>query len=639
MFRQMADYLYDAVDEKLSAVGIHIKKKKSRKPSPERNVSGVNDASGDGTTNYGADGIDSALAPFDKAELLYFADIIMIIKIFCVLDLSLKVQMTQCTSPVYIRKLESLLTRALSSNFQSVRPLIDLKVFCLEYGFFDRSSYGGPDSKTEELIRLMEFAESRLDELEAPFLDVEQKLDPKTLISRAFDQKPPEQTTEEEQQQNTIDFLALLDLKKMTAHLGLQQPTDTSDYKRENFPRQIKEIVLRIVNLLSELVFEPEINPSLLVFTAQYRLLSKKKFHETGLFSVNPSCSFDQISSHFMHDGTRTWLLAKIEEWLFTSSKCICWFNGLEGTGKSCVVSAFCKLNQCYVMNVFVFDSRHENGMVELIKSIANSLLRNIPEYVCMMDDIIQENRKVDLGESHEDSMNDWRRLYDFLLRKPLKALFSNHAKNCPRRRLIVVDGLHDLKQSEWANFLLFIHVFRQDFSKWFCILVTCRSERDYLNPDMLEEVEKHNIGVEVDSKESISSQVELISLESKNIVNHHIRDIETFFAACFGDIMCRKKFGKEGSKSSPRYNPDHMALSSTVDKFVKHICGRFSYAQHLLNIFEETMDDYNGQFQCSLIKTFERFRVLVGKDKIEEEMKSFAKLFNAYRQKDGTSG
>ncbi|ESO02509.1 hypothetical protein HELRODRAFT_161786 [Helobdella robusta] len=637
---ELCDELYEMVADKLMFAGVVIRPKCDNKMNTE-SLQGKNEESetiGDSAIPSSLNSKDykKFLDPFDKHELIYMADTAIAIKVFVILDVSLKIHMTQCTHPIYTKKLENLLTKIVGNKLESVKPIVDLKMFSLEYGLLDRSNYGGPDSKTEELIRLLDEAEMKLSKLEEPFLEPDIKpLDPKTLLTHL---PPSEQENQlkEEDINPTLTFLDLLDIRKIASELILQQPVDTVDYRKENFPHQIKEISLRVVNLLSTIYFDADKNPSLLVFIAHYRLLLKKKFIETGLFTVPSTCSFDAISSHFLHDGTRDWLLKKIEEWLFSSNKPFCWLSGLEGTGKSGIVAAFCKLNQCYVTNLFVFDKRQNNGMVELMKSIANSLMRNISEYVCLMDDIIQENQLIDFGCNVKGSTNEWRRLYDFLLRKPLKVLFSNSTIERPKRRLIVIDGLNECKQSEYPDFLQFLQVFKKDLADWMCILITCRSDCLLLSPEMINQVEKQ-ANPDIAPGTTFLDSTEVICLESKNFASQHIRDIETFFGACFCDIMSRKKFGSQ-SGTSPRYNPDHMALTTTVDKFIKHIAGKFSYAQLLLNIFEETMDEYKGQYQCSLIKTFERYRSVVGSEKLDEEMKNFAKLFNAYRQKDGTS-
>ena len=587
-----------------------------------------------------AESVKEFLHPFEKSDMYYLADIMTALKIFCIIDTNLKTQMTQCSHIIYLKKLESLLSKILSNNFESLKFFVDLKIFCIEYGLLDRSSYGGADSKTENLIRLLENAESKLDELEAPFLAPTKNPNDAQVILSRFMEKVDEPETEKKT--STLNFLALLDLRKMASELFLQQLSNTSDYMNENFPVQIKEVALRITNLLSTIIFDPEKSPSLLVFIAQYRLMAKKKFHETGLFSVPAGCSFDKLSSHLIHDGSRGWLLSKIEEWLFASDKPFCWLSGREGTGKSCALSAFCKLNQCYVMNVFVFDDRSSHGMAELIKSIANSLMRNIPEYVCMMDDIIQENRVSEYSDEKYGTFKEWRKLYDFLLRKPLKALYSKLLDTCPKRRLIIIDGLNECKQEEWPDLVQFLQVFKQDLSSWMCILMTCRSDIHCLSPDLITQIERQTQSKqEMASGEhkSFSELTEEINFESKSTITNHIKDLEKFFGDCFGDIMSKKKFGSNASRNSPRYNPDHMALTEIVDKFLKLMSGKFSYAQHLLTIFEEAMEEFSGQFQCSLLKTFERFRCLVGEERLDEETKRFAKLFNAYRQKDGTAG
>ena len=641
----MSDTLYELVFERLAQVGIFLKEMMSDvKNIDNRKNNNTGDAANASVSEPQESNIKSHLHPFDKNDLVYFADIMTAIKIFCIIDVTLKTQMTQCSHPIYLKKLDQLLSKILANNFKAMKDLIDLKMFCLEYGFLDRSNYGGPDSKTEELIRLLENAESKLEELETPFLEpINNPYDPNFIISKYMQQPEIPEVANEREQITTLNFLAILDLRKMSSELLLQHLNDTSDYMSENFPLQIKEVSLRIINLLSTIVLDPEKSSTLLVFIAQYRLMAKKKFHETGLFSVPNGCSFDLLSSHLIHDGTRGWLLNKIEEWLFSSEKPFFWLSGLEGMGKSCVISAFCKLNHCYVMNVFVFDSRQSHGMAELIKSIANSLMRNIPEYVCMMDDIIQESRAAEYKEDRDGSFKQWKKLYDFLLRKPLKALYSKLVDSCPKRRLVIIDGLNECNPEEWPDLVQFLQAFKQDLANWMCIFITCRSEFQFISPDLITQIEK-----KTESKQSLAAGeyksftelTEVINLESKNFINNHIKDVEKFFGDCFGDIMSKKKFGQtDATKNSPRYNPDHMALTEIVDKFLKQISGKFSYAQHLLTIFEEAMDEFSGQFQCSLIKTFERFRALVGDEKLEEEIKRFAKPFNAYRQKDGTAG
>ena len=393
------------------------------------------------------------------------------------------------------------------------------------------------------------------------------------------------------------------------------QPKAVYELPRESIMHEIANLIIRTVTLANNIPFKTESNSGI-VYISQYRLLSKRKFERCGLFEVSPYNSFEQLAPHLLHFKTRSWLLGKIETWLVTTDKPFYYVVGSEGVGKSCLVSAFCKLYDHYIINTYVFDSRHPSGVAQLIKSIASSLMHNFPEYLCLMDDLIPENQPAQCPPNAS-----WQELYQFLLKNPFNLLYGNY-KKFPKRKLIVVEGLNECTRSEWNDLAKFMDMFRRDFSYWLCMLVTCRTESMTSFPYLYERDQEFN------------SLVDGVNLDSKTWTGLHLTDLEMFTTSCFCDVIARRISPQELT-----HGDNFRGFTKSLDNFLKHSAGKFSYAQHLLRLFDESMVEMHGQFHKSVIDAFERFTAQIGRDKMDENLKVFAKVFYNYRLNEGNPG
>ncbi|ESO01870.1 hypothetical protein HELRODRAFT_161048 [Helobdella robusta] len=521
-------------------------------------------------------------------ELNYYVELIELFKLNIIFDIAFKLSVTQCTYPVYGCVLETILDNVTQMNFtpESFQELVDLKMLAHEYGFAEDSLCDGTQEATEDFLKYLQSVENKLTAME------------KYAVNNADEQ---------------IQLVSILELKKIVAKIFIIRPNKIFKDLRDNVIMETDYLIIRLINLANCINFKTDYN-SCIIYMIQYRLLAKKKFERSRLFETYLSHVFSQISSHLLHQKTRVWLMGKIETWLVTSKKPIYYLIGSEGTGKSCLVSAFCKLYDNYIFNIFVYDSRYPSGTTELIKSIANSLMHNLPEYLNQMDKMIPENQPASC--SHQAH---WKELYQFLLKKPLTAIAGQtHFKNCSRK-LIVIDALNEAKKSEWHDLIAFMDMFRKDFGDFLCFLVTCRKECVEMTSYFFEQ------------SSELHSNAEGIDLDSKTWIGLHLTDLEMFFVSCLCDVISRRITVQELASGE-----NFRGFSKSIDCLLKHTAGKFSYAQHILRLFDESMLELQGQFQKSILNTLEKFSLQIGREKMDDGLKTFSKVFYTYRLKEG---
>ena len=525
----------------------------------------------------------------NKEEVNYYSSLVQLIRVSIILDLGIKLSLTQCTPPNYGSVLETVLKKFHGSvDLESFEDLLELKHFCIEYGLIEEYNYDGSQAKTEELLKMLQVIENLVVSYEKSIL---------------------------ESSDESLPFLTIMSLRKHAPMIMLIRPSQIEKSLRESVLLELNYMIIRLLNLISFIDFKTDSNICIMYMT-QYRLLAKKKFEKSRLFEILPSHDFSQISTHLMHQKTRRWLLGKIETWLVNTNKPFYYVAGLEGTGKSCLVSAFCKLYDSYIVDLFVFDSRYPCGVCQLIKSIANSLMHQVPEYLCTMNGLIPETSPPPCSPDA-----GWQELYNFLLKKPLYMMYGDQRTET-RRKLVVIDALNECIKSEWDHLVRFMDCFRKDFGKWFCMLVTCRTENLELMPYACERRSEKFFNAEG------------VDLDSKTWNGLHLTDLEMFFSSCFCDIISRRVTAKELNQGD-----NFRGFSKCLDNFLKHTAGKFSYAQHLLRLFDEAMMESGGQLQKSVIDCFEKFTSQIGRDKMDEELKNFAKIFYTYRLKEGNPG
>lgn len=529
------------------------------------------------------------LVMVNKEETAYYSNLVQLIRIQIILDLGIKISLTQCTPPNYGSVLETILKKFCESvDLESFEDLLELKHFCIEYGLADENNYDGSQEKTEDMLKMLQQIENSM---------------------MGYEKNNGEVNDE------SLSFLTIMGLRKYAPSIFLIRPSQIEKSLRESVCMEINYMVVRLLNMASFINFKTDSNICIMYMT-QYRMLAKRKFERSRLFEIVPSHDFSQISIHLMHQKTRRWLLGKIETWLVNTTKPFYYVVGLEGTGKSCLISAFFKLYDSYIVNLFVFDSRYPCGVCELIKSIANSLMHQIPEYLCTMNSLIPETAAIPCGPDAT-----WLELYNFLLKKPLYQMYGDN-RNEQRRKLVVIDALNECKKNEWNDLVKFMECFRNDFAKWFCMLVTCRTENIQLMPFVSERRSENYFTADG------------VDLDSKTWNGLHLTDLEMFFSSCFCDIIARRVTAKELC-----HGDNFRGFSKCLDNFMKHTAGKFSYAQHLLRLFDESMTDNQGQLQKSIIDSLERFTNQIGRDKMDEALKQFAKVFYTYRLKEGNPG
>ena len=72
-----------------------------------------------------------------------------------------------------------------------------------------------------------------------------------------------------------------------------------------------------------------------------------------------------------------------------------------------------------------------------------------------------------------------WQTTYNTLFKEPFQALYGigNKSSSNLKRKLILLDGVDQINQSEWADFKKFLMLFMHDLSSCLCVFVTVRTD------------------------------------------------------------------------------------------------------------------------------------------------------------------
>lgn len=108
--------------------------------------------------------------------------------------------------------------------------------------------------------------------------------------------------------------------------------------------------------------------------------------------SIFTSETDDTVNSHMIHPGTRGWVLERVTRWLHSTEKRLYFLCGKQGTGKTALSSAVCKLHNYDIIASHFFNASLGNTAVNntlngMIQAIASGMCRSMPEYVNWLDD------------------------------------------------------------------------------------------------------------------------------------------------------------------------------------------------------------------------------------------------------------
>ena len=251
---------------------------------------------------------------------------------------------------------------------------------------------------------------------------------------------------------------------------GLQQSmTDHTAHRVRGQLTALSDQLLQIEARLLESHLQRD-SPVLLAYLASQHLLRKP--HLSDLLQ-KPSSSHI-VNSHMIHPGTRSWILDRIQRWLYKSDDKLFYLAGKEGSGKSALASAVVKLHDHQVMSYHLMCGSDTTGgrntVAGVVLGLAREMCWRLPEYLNLMDDDLQA---VPLPRGAS-----WRQLYKCLLCGPLQKLYGTPAttqrqqqereKAGHRNMLLVIDGLDQLQQCQWADM--------KELLTWFCRdLPSCR--------------------------------------------------------------------------------------------------------------------------------------------------------------------
>ena len=245
--------------------------------------------------------------------------------------------------------------------------------------------------------------------------------------------------------------------------------------------------------------------------------LLRKAFVE----SIVQSDTFDVINSHMIHPGTRGWVLEAYERWQHSDKKRVFYLAGKQGAGKTAIAATVCKLyNYDVIANHFCSAEQGDvfmNEMNGVVQSIAAGLCRTMPEYLNWLDDKYGSQTQI-------PNLGNWQNSYNALLKEPLQALYGV-GKNVDLTlapKIIIIDGLDEMRQSDWSEFKQFQTQFVADLPPAFRLFFTLRLK--FFNNLVVLDQDK----------------VEGIRLEDRSTCNRHIKDIEIYLSSCLGKIQSR---------------------------------------------------------------------------------------------------
>lgn len=239
--------------------------------------------------------------------------------------------------------------------------------------------------------------------------------------------------------------------------------------------------------------------------------------------SVQAVCSKysqKEVNDHMIHPGTRGWILDKVNKFVHTTQKRIYYITGKQGTGKTALCSAICKLQNNNVIASHFFKSSLgftvENRIIGLVLSLAGGMCHSLPEYVNWIDDKYCKKTPAEIAQSLKVP---WEEAYDMLLREPIQELFGcgrSYNSHIPRK-LIVIDGVDEMYERDYEQFKKFVLMFVTDLSMAFCMLITVRSKKFSSLIDLNEHI---MVGTR---------------FEDRTNITWHIKDLEIYLSTSLG--------------------------------------------------------------------------------------------------------
>ena len=268
---------------------------------------------------------------------------------------------------------------------------------------------------------------------------------------------------------NADTSVALTDLHEVVAaQKGMQQAMTEANINRM---KQKFGAVADRVNKIEQTISSSNIKSDsefFLQYLACQHLLGK-----AFVKSVTKVDTMDIINEHMVHPGTRGWVFERFQRWLNKTEKRIYFIGGKEGSGKTALSSAICKLySNAAVASYFCNRNGAHNSLNTLIQALASNLFTTMPEYLNWMDDkYASDNLKDRLASSWTDS-------YKILLKEPLQALYgSGNVSGGVKRRVFVIDGVNQLPVAEWPDVKKFLNQLMKDLPACLCVFVTCRTD------------------------------------------------------------------------------------------------------------------------------------------------------------------
>ena len=270
------------------------------------------------------------------------------------------------------------------------------------------------------------------------------------------------------------NIAAIVDLHDAIAQQhGVQQVLTEGNMLK--IKRRYDDMTNRIARLENSLCKERLQNDSSILDNYTKMLTNMQREFVGLLFKSDP---IDVINGNMIHPGTRAWLLERIHRFVYGSKKKIFYLGGKTGTGKTAMAATLCKLYGGDVIAEHFFNAHEGDSLVNhidgLIQSIAADLCRSCPEYLEYLTE-----KYGDIGYGFRPKLaGGWESLYNLLLKEPLTAIYGG-GKSPPagRRKIIVIDGLDECSQSEWADVKAFLTSYMKDMSPTVCIFATVRME------------------------------------------------------------------------------------------------------------------------------------------------------------------
>ena len=170
-------------------------------------------------------------------------------------------------------------------------------------------------------------------------------------------------------------------------------------------------------------------------------------------------------------DGSRKWLLAKVELWRHDTTHPILWLQAEAGMGKSSfamhlserLAAEGCLLGAIY----FQFNNKDKCSPCAMVKTLAYQLAMNLPD-TDIVDNIIKTSQELCLPQNEHDVQT----LFSDLIAKALCSL-----AHPPRDMVLVVDGLDEARDSNFPTLVETLLEATHLLPPWVKLFVTSRSD------------------------------------------------------------------------------------------------------------------------------------------------------------------